>query len=1182
MFHFIRDSDVSSEKSASNSRRSSTPGDSIATSLVRRAPLAPLDPQTANSAAPDDQMPSSASSSSFLAYPRPDAPQDSDRYNIGRPIIPNRAAAEDSGGNLQTSRRRSIPNQCVAIHKSFCEQIVGTNSSPVPHSLQNSSNVARLPSQQRPLPRRSNHTPSSSLSAARRPSLPSIHLHQPAPTFVTTSTTDSTTHLGATDDIYSNLSSFTFGAAHTNASPRRPELISPYSAAPGTASADRTPRPSVSGPSSKLRTPRMQTRNIDEDGDKADDEDEEEAARQTRAKMRAIDDGTRRPSLPINTQLPRKSSAGSSRDSDSERELDSSGSYGEGDAEDMDTDHTFGGGDRYEFSASGVADDQMSVTIEGPFCDDEYEEEEDHLTSMQGELSASQSRHGSVPWHIPGPSASGPSREREDSAATVKAVPRMSRSLDDGLGHGAEDGTVQASSQPQSKSDFHNLLLQTDQANAGDGAHTNANVYDGFDLGYVLGSGMRSSEEGVRRSWSSGTPSYVAIGMIQATDARQMATEYGWNIPAVGERRPSTITVTTTSGEDAFTRQLRDLDRNYEMRRMDWSFRKETADGVGPTVTVTTLSPSGTSSTRVGMQEIWRHPHVGRFKVDKLLMRPENPSKSAQQRVNVRHIADPYSKGNIRGGPTSVIHKHSRAMAFSIFRRHGLFNRAAQRGGNLHMHSSGSILLATMRVQEQFTSTRTTSQLNAHGLLSDGTVDRAASSRSDVGPSRHRRERSKEDKDKAKKAKEDKMKGSSRKVNATTSVGSVSSRTTDDEVSPKGKSKLYTSPSSPSLPSFPTSPTLAEAPLSKTHGRSPASSLDHVTSLNATEVSEHAVTKLPTPERVTLNDEDAMDLDDEEQTVPRTSHAEAFATLDSNSIEYIRGRSEQRSDYDSSSHGVSFSEVVRRIFGRDGRVISRPPAGPPSAAIDGGFTPPWVTMAPRSKQEERSGTNRNDRGKGKRPMKNTMILNVFVNVPADALHMLLPLWPGETDPPSVVEGEDPSTYFLPVEERQYLIVYYVPFDERKEKGKKKQELNKKRSRNETQSAPTVSSNPKAKSITLTSFRVCARLVSYHDFTARACALPSDGLSVTGPVSEAMAQLPPASIREQHLDDLVIGVCQSRQNGMEFIPEGLAKLGLCMPVQSQNGLLLCAKRKTTSLKSIGVSRRLGGRQWRWRG
>ena len=77
-----------------------------------------------------------------------------------------------------------------------------------------------------------------------------------------------------------------------------------------------------------------------------------------------------------------------------------------------------------------------------------------------------------------------------------------------------------------------------------------------------------------------------------------------------------------------------------------------------------------------------------------------DPSKPLQVRLNIRHLPDPYSKAGNHGGPLTFIHKHSRAQAFSIFRGHQLPQR--------HLKTSSSILLAPKKVQEQFTSTRTT------------------------------------------------------------------------------------------------------------------------------------------------------------------------------------------------------------------------------------------------------------------------------------------------------------------------------------------------------------------------------------------------------------------------------------------------------------------------------------------
>lgn len=87
----------------------------------------------------------------------------------------------------------------------------------------------------------------------------------------------------------------------------------------------------------------------------------------------------------------------------------------------------------------------------------------------------------------------------------------------------------------------------------------------------------------------------------------------------------------------------------------------------------------------------------------------------------VKHIPDPYSS-NRRGGPGVVVHKHSQAKAFSIFRAHDLFNpKQTQKPGKggRHLDTSQSILLATKNVQEQYTSTKTTGRLKTHGLLEE-------------------------------------------------------------------------------------------------------------------------------------------------------------------------------------------------------------------------------------------------------------------------------------------------------------------------------------------------------------------------------------------------------------------------------------------------------------------------------
>ncbi|TFK80163.1 hypothetical protein K466DRAFT_504366 [Polyporus arcularius HHB13444] len=1125
-------------------------------------------------------MSSASSSSSFLGYNPADNSQDSDpaRSYIGRPII-SRTPTDDFSVNLpSTSRRRSIPNQAQST----------------------SATVSRPPLLQslRPIPRRTTHTPSSSITSSRRPSLPTI-LHQPsAKTLPPPPLPNDNAHLNPNDDIYSNLSTFTFGAARSNPA-RRTELISPFTVSnpPG---ADSTPRQSVSTSSSRTRTPRIQTKDFEE-GERADDQDEEEAARQNRAKMRAIDDGTRRPSLPINAHSgPSGSPSPPRHDTDSEAEPDSTTTYDD-DAEDLDTDvefdyriasrddvsdnaslHTFGGGPEHYAAIESAREERMSMAHS--FLDEEEVGENvgagesspvtstrvrDAEASQSLHSSPPQSRRGSLPW---GPGAPNPNaRDREDSEATILAGRRMSRNLNDELGHPTGPSPIaRTTSQPTSPSDWHALEAQLQQGEQGQlrqgGAEQAAeafvsDTYEGFNLQYILG-------DGLRRSWSSGAPSYIA----PVSESRRQSTSIApWEAYSISSGRRSS---TTTMSDDPFTSQLRKLDKGYTRRREEWSFRKETADGPGQ---------AAIRAGRPAVHELWRHQYVGRFKVDKQWT--EHPSKAPTQRINVRHINDPFSRGNTRGGPHSIIHRHSRAVAFSIFRKYGLFGRTHKPGGtSFHVHTSGTILLATMDVQAQFTSTRTTSQLNTHNLLSDGTSR---------GKDREDGERSKDrekTKDEKKAKDKDRAKRQSQKATVsvtsdtsshTASVGSVASHATSkatDEDSPMGRPPGFSPPSVPVSPtlagsSFSAVATTSYAPSITTTALSVRESMDTRSPASSMDVTMSPADRLgPSIARLPLREDDNMDLDDEEYLIhSRTSHAEAFATLDSTSIEYLRGRSEHHVDHDHSGGGL-MERLARRIRGQNIRVSSGKPAGP---SPDVPFTPtlpPWVTLAPRSKQEERErviqnlnesfkdvgllptfkSPHRGERSKGKQPMNNHAGVNVFEEVPPDALHMLLPLWPCNTDEASTVPGEDPNKYVIPVEERQYLIVYYVPFDERKDKNsnrKQKGDANKKRSRADSLAASAAAS-PKMKGIPRSAFRVCARLVSYHDFLGTGVRLPSEGLTITGSMAEAMADLPPASIREKHPGDMVIGVCSGRDRDIEFIPEGLACVGLCTAVEEQ--------------------------------
>jgi hypothetical protein len=538
----------------------------------------------------------------------------------------------------------------------------------------------------------------------------------------------------------------------------------------------------------------------------------------------------------------------------------------------------------------------------------------------------------------------------------------------------------------------------------------------------------------------------------------------------------------------------------------------------------------------------------------------DHPSKAPQQRLNVRHIHDPYSKGNTLGGPGSVIHKHSRAVAFSIFRNHTLFSRN-HRQHKQPMHTSISILLANKKVQEQYTSTRTTSRLNSHGLLEDvGTMATSTShpqsSSTMVGSVSTARSRPSTPHGHAD--------GSQSEGYASDQRGHSSSKSVSTGVESSSQSSRLPSPPVPQTSTSSHSSTVSapSADVSETTRVSGDTSL-FAYNVGEASSSRDRTTSLPSSQPpYDFQRRDINDLDDEESP-PRTSHAEAFATVDSSYFEHIRARSDHRVE-EPSSHGLV--GVLRRKLLGSTKASSRPQSTlPPTIPREGNYTPPWLTMAPRSKQEERERVIQNlnesfkDVGllptarvnpkqiaaKAKRS-KHSNTTNIFEKVPTDSLYMLLPLWPGETDSASSETREDPASYFVPAEERQYLLVYYVPFEEDRSHDKKG-DSHKKRARTDARSlAPASTTNQNERIISLRSFKAVARLVSYADLRETGVRVPAFGLSVTGPLQEATKRLPPPYIREQRLDDIVIGVCYSRNTGIEFVPEGLQKLGLCMP------------------------------------
>ena len=457
--------------------------------------------------------------------------------------------------------------------------------------------------------------------STRRASVPTIHLRSSPTTSVSPSlsTPPQATHPAYinNDELYSGLKTYSFGAPGVTRSSTPDSDIYDSHPSPWYTEQHQRPRRSLSS----VPTPRDEM-----------EIDEAEISRQSRAKMRAIDDGGRRPSLPKNpTSSPSPPLSASWRNSPDEN-LSSTDVI----MDDRASTYTFGVPAMYHYSDS----EQSSYLDEEPL---------DHLSTSpitfahtppgvgddEGRRNSFvvpighdiQLRRGSVPMLIP--ETPRPNNRAEMiSGDEIQAMRKMSRSLDDeistlGLGEPSmiQEPGGSARSEPLSKADWSSFQQQIDSRPT-PSIHTRysqfsaqqaeeedeSNAYIGLDLGYILGSGGGG---GPRSSWSSESFVQRRLSVTQNTGG---FAGFGLSFGRDGDRRPS---VATATGEDTFFRHVQRNDALYALRLEEWTFGKEKADAAGPRLSG--LAPGGITATTIGpgTHEIWRCHVVGRFNVER-------------------------------------------------------------------------------------------------------------------------------------------------------------------------------------------------------------------------------------------------------------------------------------------------------------------------------------------------------------------------------------------------------------------------------------------------------------------------------------------------------------------------------------------------------------------------------------
>ena len=342
-----------------------------------------------------------------------------------------------------------------------------------------------------------------------------------------------------------------------------------------------------------------------------------------------------------------------------------------------------------------------------------------------------------------------------------------------------------------------------------------------------------------------------------------------------------------------------------------------------------------------------------------------------------------------------------------------------------------------------------------------------------------------------------------------------------------------------SIPSTPPSSSDADLNVSTTQVSSRAASGRSITPISTTNLL--SISKIRYRRRRRIHDPLELYEDEEEYSEDgryspptRTPHNETYGTVDASLIEQL--------NLERAQHELETGSVLRRIFrGRSNRTS----VGSATGHLEANYVPPWILLPSRSKQEQQQRvvenlnssfmdvgllpSNHRMKRHSSKKKRDEQANGILSEVPEESLYMLLPLWPGETDPISAQDHLHLLKRIPPSEQRQYLLIYYRSLDSDKKKKKR--------------TSPSTDYERNDRSILLTSFHISARFVAHNELIGTGIRVPEEGLTISGALDHAWETLPSAEVLEEK-SDWVIGICNSRESGVEFIPEGLVKMDLC--------------------------------------
>ena len=500
---------------------------------------------------------------------------------------------------------------------------------------------------------------------------------------------------------------------------------------------------------------------------------------------------------------------------------------------------------------------------------------------------------------------------------------------------------------------------------------------------------------------------------------------------------------------------------------------------------------------------------------------------------------------------------------------------------------SNMILLGTRKVQKAYTSTTTTRKLESHGLL-----DGRPSARDEERMKREyehggwARTKSK-DRDNKVKGKDKKEQEKRKSVSATKKITNKDEMMSKDRKQgiPDGSGGSSTG-SANALSSdgiFVNSSTSVTTP-DPSEGSSSFGSIQQSVISHETVSSDRTVLQTSLYGHRRRRHPDDYDSSDDEghRYITRTPHRETYAVLPPEVFEHVHHQEHP-------THG---------LFGW-GKSKGSNQIGHRPNPYEASYNPPWPVTTPRINSETRKGIvddlnmsfqdvgllpalgeiRSSQSGQVRRKREQQVHASrrqdqpqsdIFEGVPSDALCMLLPLWPGETDPAS--SRKYPSGHpSLPPNSRQYLLVYYKvqpgtvpPHEEMKTKSDKKW------SRGSPTSSHESANKREERGILLNNFYIIARIVSHRDLQGTGIRVPDVGLAVSGPLDIAYGNMP----TDVPYGEYILGVCNSRDAGIDFLQDGFEKMGLSRNMPNPNPVATNDDDDSHSLDSVAVLTPIG--------